>query len=361
MLEARFRRGLSLAAIAAMSVLAACATPEPEPEPAPPPPPPPAVSLNEGVAQAASIYVAFMRDVGTIKAGFEDAESIQAAIRKGASYEPAQLSRGMIAYGSILALQSPEFVQGVRTYAVDPTIRQEMVARIIADPATAATLPGADAAAGLIIEAIGRDSAAMLAIADAVEEDAYAIQARSDPRRRWAVVNIADRDSRLQNAKALSAVQMLPSAEESARLFAAANSGSGLEVTPARAGPPYTPAVVRSLALAALAALGAGGEEARANTEALTVEQNSEFCLNMSKLMLFQCLAASRPSYEDIFCVGRHVARDLATCTAQNIKPAPLPAPATSVADSAAPEQTPVAAGAAAASVSATTALNSDG
>ncbi len=360
MFEARFRRGLSLAAIAAMSVLAACATPEPEPEPAPPPPPP-AVSLNEGVAQAASIYVAFMRDVGTIQAGFESAEAIQAAISKGASYEPAQLSRGMIAYGSILALQSPEFVQGVRTYAVDPAIRQEMVARIIADPATAATLPGADAAAGLIVEAIGRDSAAMLAIANAVEEDAYTIQARSDPRRRWATVNIADREGRLQNAKALSAVQMLPSAEESARLFTAANSGSGLEVTPAHAGPPYTPAVVRSLALAALAALGAGGEDARANTEALTVEQNSEFCLNMSKLMLFQCLAASRPSYEDMFCIGRHVARDLATCTAQNIKPASLPAPATEVAGGETPGQTPVAAGAAAASVSATAALNSDG
>jgi len=353
-----------MAALAAVTVLAACATPEPEPAPAPPPPPPPppAVSLNEGVAQAASIYVAFMRDVATIKAGFENAESIQAAIRKGASYEPAQLSRGMIAYGSILALQSPEFVQGVRTYAVDPAIRQEMIARIIADPAYAATLPGADAAAGLIVETIGRDSVAMLAIADAVEEDAYTIQGRSDPRRRWAVANIADRDVRLQGAKALSAVTMLPSADESARLFAAANSGSGLGVTQARSGPPYTPAVVRSLALAALAALGAGGEDARANTEALTVEQNSEFCLNMSKLMLFQCLAASRPSYEDIFCVGRHVARDLATCTAQNIKPAPIATPATEVAGSdPVAVQTPVAAGAAAASASATAALNSEG
>jgi hypothetical protein len=237
-----------------------------------------------------------------------------------------------------------------------------MVARIIADPAYAATLPGADAAAGLIVETIGRDSAAMLAIADAVEEDAYTIQGRSDPRRRWATVHIADRDARLQGAKALSAVQMLPSAEESARLFAAANSGSGLAVTPAHAGPPYTPAVVRSLALAALAALGAGGEDARANTEALTVEQNSEFCLNMSKLMLFQCLAASRPSYEDIFCIGRHVARDLATCTAQNITPAPIAAPATEVAGSEpAVVQTPVAAGAAAASASATASLNHDG
>ena len=362
MLEARFRRGLSLAAIAAMAVLAACATPEPEPAPPPPPPPPPpAVTLNEGVAQAASIYLSFMREAATIEAGFPTAESIQAAIRKGASYEPAQLSRGLIAYGSILALQSPEFVQGVRTYAVDPAIRQEMVARIIADPAYAATLPGADAAAGLIIDAIGRDSAVMLVIADAVEEDAYTIQGRSDPRRRWATVHIADRDTRLQGAKALSAVQMLPSAEESARLFTAANSGSGLAVTPSRTAPPYTPAVVRSLALAALAALGAGGDDARANTEALAVEQNSEFCFNMSKLMLFQCLAASRPSYEDIFCVGRHIARDLATCTAQSIAPTPVAAPPTEVAGSAPAIQTPVAADAAAASASATTALNGEG
>ncbi|KQY75540.1 hypothetical protein [Brevundimonas sp. Root1423] len=355
------RRGLSVAAAAAALILASCATPEPEPAPPPPPPPPPpAVSLNEGVAQAASIYVAFMRDVGTISAGFDSAEAIQAAIRKGASYEPAQLSRGMIAYGSILALQSPEFVQGVRTYAVDPAQRQQMIARILADPATAATFPGADAAAGLIVDTIGKDSAAMLLIANAVEEDAYTIQGRSDPRRRWATVHITDRVTRLEGAKSLSAVTMLPSAEESARLFAAANSGTGLGVGPARSGPPYTAAVVRSLAVAALAALGAGGEDGRANTEALTVEQNSEFCLNMSKLMLFQCLAASRPSYEDMFCVGRHVARDLATCTAQNITPVPVEIPQTAVAGGA-PEQTPIAAEAAAASTAATASLNNGG
>lgn len=367
MLQALSRRGLSLAAAAAAVVLASCATPEPEPVPAPAPPPPPvaplpAVSLNEGVAQAASIYVAFMREVGTIEAGFTSAEAIQAAIRRGAAYEPAQLSRGMIAYGSILALQSPEFVQGVRSRAVDPAARQDMIARIVADPAYAATLPGADAAAGLIIDTIGRDSTAMRLIADAVEGDAYTIQERRDPRRRWAVAHIPDRVSRLEGAKALSAAQMLPSAEESARLFAAANTGQGLTLSPARSGPPYTPAVARSLALAALAALGAGGEEARANTEALTVDQNSEFCLNMSKLMLFQCLAASRPSYEDMFCVGRHVARDLSTCTAQNITPAPIEVQATTVAGDAADPaavQTPVAEAAAAASYSATTSLNS--
>jgi hypothetical protein len=350
MFQTSVRSGLSIAAIAATILLAGCATPEPEPVAAPPPPPapPPAVTLNEGVAEAASIYVTFIKEVGSIQAGF------QAAIRRGAAYEPAQLSRGMIAYGSILALQSPEFVAGVRTFGVDPDQRRMMVERIIADPSYAATLPGADAAAGLIVEVIGKDSAALMTIANAVEEDAYTIQGRADPRRRWASIHIPHREDRLEGAKSLSAVQMLPSAEESARLFAAANSGSGLALSPAQAGPPYTPAVINSLAIAALAALGAGGDDARANTEALAVESNSEFCLNMSKLMLFQCLAASRPSYEDIFCVGRHIMRDLATCTASNITPVPpvTPAPDTAVAG-AGGISSPVAAGAAAASISA--------
>ena len=322
MFQASLRRAVGVAAIAAAAVLASCSTPEPEPAPPPPPPPPPpALSLNSGVAEAASIYVAFIRDVSTIQAGFPDAASIQAALRRGASYQPDQLSRGMIAYGAVLALQSPDYVAGVRTFAVDPAQRAEVVARIIADPAYAATLPGADKAAGLIVETLSKDAAAFTAIGEAVEEDAYTIQGRTDPRRRWSVVHITDRDQRLEAVKALSANQMLPSAEESARLFAAANAGSGLGLTGGQSGPPYTPAVVNSLAIAALAALGAGGDDARANTEALEIEQNSEFCLNMSKLMLFQCLAASRPSYEDMFCVGRHVLRDLGTCTAQNLAP----------------------------------------
>ena len=317
--KAFMTRGLSIAALAAAALLASCSTKEPE-APPPPPPPPPPVTLNEGVAQAASIYVAFLREAETIQpGGFPDAESIQAAIRKGASYEPAQLSRGLIAYGSIIALQSPEFVAGVRQFAVDPAQRQEMVARIVADPAYAATLPGADAAAGLIAATIGKDATAIRAIAEAVEADAYTVQERNDPRRRWATTHITNREVRLEGAKTLSAATMLPSAEESSRLFTAANTGQGLDVETSRKAPPYTPAVTRSLAIAALASLGAAGDDARANTDALVVEANNEFCLNMSKLMLFQCLAASRPSYEDMFCLGRHIARDLATCTTQAV------------------------------------------
>ena len=327
MKSAHLRRGLSLVALAAAAVLAGCesgpsaAELEAQRLAAEAARRPPPVTLNEGVAQAASIYVAFLREAGTIQpGGFADAESIQAAIRKGAAYDPVQLSRGLIAYGSIIALQSPEFVAGVRQYAVDPAQRQQIVAQIVADPAYAATLPGADAAAGLITETIGHDIETIRTIAAGVEQDAYTIQERTDPRRRWATTHITNREERLQSAKTLSMATMLPSAEDSAALFAAANSGTGLAVSEGRLAPPYTPALTRSLAIAALAALGAAGDEAQANTDALVIDSNSEFCLNMSKLMLYQCLAASRPSYEDMFCLGRHVVRDLSTCTTQAMK-----------------------------------------
>lgn len=324
MTKAFLRHGLSVAAVAAAAVLASCSTPEPEaPPPPPPPPPPPALALNQSVAEAASVYVAFVREVRSIQAGFPDAETIQAAVRKGAAVEAGQLSRGMIAYGAILALQSPEYVAGVRQYAADPAQRQQMVARIVSDPAYAATLPGAESAAGLIASTMGKDAEIMTALAEAVETDAYTIQERTDPRRRWATQPVADRNGRLESAKSLSAVPRLPSAEDSARLFAAANSGTGLNLSAAQRGAPFTPAVVNSLAIAALAALGAAGEDAKANTDALTTESNNEFCINMSKLMLFQCLAAAKPNYEDIFCAGRHIVRDMAQCTAQYTGPMP--------------------------------------
>src|SRR5690606_1205189 len=229
------------------------------------------------------IYLGFIRDIRTVSAGFASGEAIQTAIRQGASYAPEQLSRGMVAYGAILALQSPEYVQGVRTFVADPEQRQAVIQQIVADPAYAAQLPGAEAAAGLIASAWGQDAAALSALGAAIEDDAYAIQARSDPRRRWASEHVANRQNRLDAAKAASENVMLPSAEEAARLFQAAHTGVGLEVTPARQGPPYTEAVIRSLAIAALAALGAAGEEDwRATTEALTVTGTNEFCLSMS-------------------------------------------------------------------------------
>ena len=342
------RRGLGVAAALSALVLASCETPEPEaPPPPPPPPPPPALALNSGISETASIYVAFMRDVRAIDPAITNAANIEAIINRGAAYESNQLSRGMIAYGAILALQSTAFVEGVRTYAVDPDQRRQVIERIQTDPAYAAQLPGAAEAAGLVVATLRSDSEALAALAHIVAEDAYTIQERNDPRRAWAQQAVPDRDLRIEAIRRLSEAQMLPSGEDATRLLAAAHDGNSLGLTAAAIQPPYTSAVANSLAIAALAALGAGGEEWRAHTEALTLERNSQFCLSMSKLNLYQCVAAARPHYEHIFCAGRHVIGDLATCTAEAITPEPIVLP-TSLAQS-----TPVAADAAATSTEA--------
>jgi len=318
------RRSLAPVAIAAAALLASCASSNAEAEAeaarlaaaaeaaARMPPP---ITLGASVAEAASIYVAFTREMATIEGGFENPEAIQEALRRGSSYNPEQLSQGLIAYASIIALQSPEFVAGVRQYAGDAPTREKLIADIIADPRHASYLPGADAAAGLIMEALRTDIAALGRAADSVENDAYAVQARFDPRRAWSVAPVADREGRLQAAKTRSAGRMSPSAADAAALLDAAHSGVGLPVSGARREPGFPVAVERAIALAALAALGSAGDNARANTDALQTEPVSQQCLSLSKLMLFQCLAASRPSYEDMFCLGRHVVRDLATCT----------------------------------------------
>lgn len=335
---ANLRRGLPLAALAAAALLAGCASGKAEAEAeaarqaeaaalaARTPPP---VNLGASVADDAAVYLAFANDIALIRGGFETPEEIQAALRRGSAYDPGQISRGMVAYASIIALQSPAFVSGVNQYGVNPAGRQKMIADIVADSRTASYLPGADDAASLIIAAMASEIDALSAAATSVENDAYAIQA--DGRRSWAIAHITDRDSRLAGAKNLSGQTMLPSATESARLFAAAHSGSGIVVStaPRPRQPPYPPVVTNALAIAALAALGAAGEDARANTAALQSEPVSNTCLIESKLNLYQCLAASRPSYEDMFCVGRHIVRDLATCT----RGAAMPAAVVTVSD----------------------------
>lgn len=336
MRSAILRRGLVMAALSAAAVLAGCETGPTKAEieaerlaaeaAAAAARRPPPIALNDSVAQSAAVYLAFTRDMATVRGGFADAEAIQTALRRGSAYDPVQLSRGLVSYASILALQSPEFVAGIQQYSTDPVTRQKVIADIVADPGYASTLPGAEAAASLIFGALSADINALSQAANSVEQDAYTIQSRSDPRRAWAVAHITDRVTRLEQAKTASVITMQGSAEEAASLLAAATSGVGLAVTP-YASPhekPYPAAVNNALALAALAALGAAGENARANTDALQNDPTSQFCLNMSKLNLFQCLAASRPSYEDMFCVGRHVVRDLATCTRGAAMPAPI-------------------------------------
>jgi hypothetical protein len=85
------------------------------------------------------------------------------------------------------------------------------------------------------------------------------------------------------------------------------------------AAPPYSPLVVRSLAVAALGALGYADDASLEQVMPLTAEPNSAQCLNMSKLNLYQCLAVAKPHYEDVFCLGQHVLIDTGACLMKGV------------------------------------------
>lgn len=317
MIERPMRRLLALGALAVAAALASCSTPPPPPPPAPVP----QVGLSPQVVEMASAYRAYVTRAAAISPGFTGGADVASGVRTGAAYEPQQLLRGAIAYGAIVALQDPTFVAGVRTYVQDPTQRRAIAYEILRDPAYAAGITGAGGAAGLVVAALGADGRALLDQGKAVKQAAYDVQRQS-----WSKADVPGRDARLALAKQLSMTAQPGDVAEMNRLSLAVTGGamSSLMVSGDPKSPPYTPVVVRSLAVAALAALGYGNDDSLASLVPLMTDPGSATCLNMSKLNLYQCLAVSKPHYEDVFCLGQHIMMDTGQCL---MKSAGVPVP----------------------------------
>jgi hypothetical protein len=311
---------LALAGFASM-ILTGCAETPMAPAIVPPhAEAPPPVALSQHVVEAASAYHTYMQRAASIAPVFVNGPQIEDSLTTGESFEAQQLSRGVIAYGALIALQDPTFVAGVRTYAVDPDGRRSLAARLVADPSYAAALPGAASAAGLVITTLSIDSSRVRGAGELVKQFAYDVQHQA-----WSKRDITDPAGRLARAKQISAAPMTALPADVDQLQAAVTGGdkhvasSALLVSGSASAPPYTPVVARALAVAALAALGEGGDANDAQVESLLNESSGGFCLNMSKLNLYQCLAVAKPWYEDVFCLGQHVLIDTGQCVSKDV------------------------------------------
>ncbi len=312
---------LTAAAVAAI-LLASCAT-EPAPPPPPPAPPPvPSVSLAPRVLEAASAYRVYVERAGSISPAFTDASSVAEGVRIGAAYEPRQMLSGAIAYGAVAALQEPAFVTGVRAFATDPVQRRTVAYEIMKSPAYVLGFPGAAEAASLVVQALGDDGRRLLEQGKRVKQAAYDVQ-----RSPWSKADVAGRPERLALAKQLSATPLAGDLAETARLRQAVTGAQPISLVPQSARPPYTQTVVRSLAVAALAALGYADDASLDQLTPILAEPASASCLKMSKLNLYQCLAVSKPHYEDVFCLGQHVLMDTGQCVMKSVGVAPPPPP----------------------------------
>lgn len=308
----------TLAAGLAGLLLASCADAPPQVI-APPPPAAPVVSLSPKMVELASAYRYYMVRTTGITPDFVDPAGVARSVQTGASYEPQQLVRGSIAYAAVVALQDKAFVEGVRLYAKDPVQRRTIAYEIMKDPAYAVGIQGSASAAGLVITALGGDAQRLYDQGKSVKQAAYDIQKQP-----WSKTDVTSRPERLAGAKSVSASAMTGDVAETARLQQAAMGVASLGLTATAVPPPYTPTVIRGLAIAALAALGEANDANAEQLMALTHEPNIGMCMGSSKLNLYQCLAVARPNYEDVFCLGQHAMMDTGRCV---IRAAGLPEP----------------------------------
>jgi hypothetical protein len=299
------RATLSVAAIALAAALASCAK---SPPPAAPPPAP-TTMLAPQIIEQASAYRRYIARAAAISPAFTDGNAIAEGLKTGAAYEPKQLLQGAIAYGAVVALQDPTFVTGVKTYAASPETRRQVTGEILRDPAYVVGISGSASAAGLVIAALGQDGTRLYDAGKAVKQAAYDVQ-----HQRWSKSEVPNREGRLAQAKSLSATPAVGDMEETARLQQAVLGTTALGLTPSSASPPYTPTVIRALAVAALGALGEATEANLATVNGVMVEPNISGCASMSKLNLYQCLAVAKPHYEDVFCLGQHAMMDTGRC-----------------------------------------------
>ena len=269
----------------------------------------PPVLASQVIDQAAA-YAMFMNDAGAIRPTFADGAAVSSALRIGVHSERRQMQRGMVAYAAVVALQDKAFTDAVREFAKHRSTRESITHYILTDPNYVMTLDGHDSAARLIVATIGAQAARVRDAGALVRQAAYDIQLKA----KWSKSAVPNPAGRLEEAKTLSSSPLTPSDDLRAALTMAAVGQAPLSVTEGSAQPPYTEAVIRGMAIAALAVLGEAGDDHIDNVSALMVNDGDGFCFNLSKLNLYQCLSVAKPYYEDMFCLGVHAMMDTSQC-----------------------------------------------
>jgi hypothetical protein len=268
-----------------------------------------AFEMPKEVVAAATAFQSYMRDASTI-GDFSNSQSVAQSVRKGVSYQPAQLEEGMIAYGAIAALQDEGFVDGVQRAAGRGEARDAFAEQLVEDPFAATRIDGAAGAARRIAAALSDRAAPLVSAGATVKSAAYSVQHQA-----WSREMVDDAQGRLAEVKRLSAQVSLPSEDDNqAMVRAVAELNPQTAANDAPAG--ITAIEAKALALAAESVIGRAHGSDRARLSPLLTETESAQCLRMAKLNLYQCMAVAGPQYEDIFCLGQHAMADTGQCVA---------------------------------------------
>ncbi len=113
----------------------------------------PAAPLDDPVLDAASAYLAFQTDATAIgQSKLASADDLERALTLGARHNPDTLTRGWVAYGAVIAAQSPAFAAGVRSVSTRYG-RAAVLQALNRDPSYPARRRGYDEAVGILLAA----------------------------------------------------------------------------------------------------------------------------------------------------------------------------------------------------------------
>lgn len=306
----------------------AAATPAPVAPVAPPvmaEPAPEPVAVPKGepeVLIAAALPYARLREDVT----YADETAITAAKitreshKRLSSYDPAVMGRSLVAYVALVAADHPRFAAAIDARTDKPKRREAFIASLRENPASIRDLDGADEAINAILDVMARDAVRLQSVGDRYIADAYRLQAAG-----WAksklptggMVRVKEAQSFAAARPAATMPPLAPAASE------AGNLRPNLAGVPmwspgwslATASPQLEPAAgsVMTRALV-LAAYYAAGDMNPAYLDEFAKSPATDKCMSRAKLNFDQCIAATRTSYEEAFCIGTHGLHDVSRC-----------------------------------------------
>lgn len=285
---------------------------------------------DDSLEKAAADYIRFREDVAAIEAmPFNNADVTREAHRRLGAHNPQSIAGGWVAYAALVAADTPEFAAALKKELKKKPNRRKgrlggqdgLISNIAQDPGFARQLPGADQAIASVLSMTARDGARITALGEAFKTQAYAMQ-----KTKWGKARISSSQDRIKEAAKYSRGRGAASAP------AFDHQADGGVIAPALA----SASGAWSADWGKSTSAGAKGEAnaevimdrilnlaVRYSTNSLNPKivsvyarnNKSQRCLEISKLTLDQCIAATRTPYEEAFCLGEHGLNDIASCT----------------------------------------------
>ncbi len=236
------------------------------------------------------------------------------------SYDSKEMAAASVAYAALVAADTPAFANTIEKKTKKRRDKQAFVEELNANPAMVRDLDGAQEAIDAILTVFAKDATRIEQLGDRYIDQAYQLQKLS-----WASKKLpTDGMTRVRSAAEWSAsrrwpvMSALPASKSKAgntrpNLGAEAmwNNDWSTIAADANLDPKANVMVTKALVLGTRYALG---DITPSHLASFGTSKKTDRCMNSAKLMMNQCMAATRNAYEEAFCIGTHGLHDVSRC-----------------------------------------------